>query len=410
MIKSMTGYGRAVETVNGREFTVELRSVNNRYLDCTVKLPRSLSFAEEAVKQAVKASVSRGKVDVYITVKSENADDTKISLNTAVVEGYLAAMRQMVESYGVKDDISVSTLSRMNDVFTVEKPEVDEEQLKADMMGVLDKALAGYDAMRCTEGAALDKDLRSRGETILELVSQVEAGNGQTVIDYRTRLENKLREVLANTAIDESRILTEAAIFADKVAVDEETVRLRSHLSQMEELLANDKYDYTHPQSMPDGSLYYIRRPYRTGQKRSSPFGCLLDILLLPFRLLGALFGFLNVFSAKYSGKTLSGGRDVKNRDEQQMFIDGNLIQAEKELQANRKRGEANPGIIPHTWELRRRDANGNDTLIRAGVAAFRADRTSGELLFSNGSAILRRTPDGKESKVLDAQGVSFIC
>ena len=238
LIKSMTGYGRAVETVNGREFTVELRSVNNRYLDCTVKLPRSLSFAEEAVKQAVKASVSRGKVDVFITVKSENTDDTRISLNAAVVEGYLAAMRQMVETYGVKDDISVSTLSRMNDVFTVEKPEVDEQQLKADLMSVLDKALAGYDAMRCTEGAALDKDLRSRGETILELVSQVEAGNGQTVIDYRTRLENKLKEVLANTNIDESRILTEAAIFADKVAVDEETVRLRSHLQQMNTMLS----------------------------------------------------------------------------------------------------------------------------------------------------------------------------
>ena len=237
MIKSMTGYGRAVETVNGREFTVELRSVNNRYLDCTVKLPRSLSFAEEAVKQAVKASVSRGKVDVFITVKSENTDDTKISLNTAVVEGYLTAMRQMVDAYGIKDDISVSTLSRMNDVFTVEKPEVDEQQLKADLMGVLDKALAGYDAMRCTEGAALDQDLRSRGETILELVAQVEAGNSQTVIDYRTRLYNKLKEVLTNTNIDEGRILTEAAIFADKVAVDEETVRLRSHLQQMNTML-----------------------------------------------------------------------------------------------------------------------------------------------------------------------------
>ena len=238
LIKSMTGYGRAVETVNGREFTVELRSVNNRYLDCTVKMPRSLSFAEEAVKQAVKQAVSRGKVDVFITVKSENTDDTKISLNTVVVEGYLAAMRAMVENYGVKDDISASTLSRMNDVFTVEKPEVDEDQLKADLMSVLEKALAGYDAMRCTEGAALDKDLRSRGETILELVSQVEAGNSQTVIDYRTRLENKLKEVLANTNIDESRILTEAAIFADKVAVDEETVRLRSHLQQMNTMLS----------------------------------------------------------------------------------------------------------------------------------------------------------------------------
>ena len=234
----MTGYGRAVETINGREFTVELRSVNNRYLDCTVKLPRSLSFAEEAVKQAVKQAVSRGKVDVFITVKSENTDDTKISLNAAVVEGYLTAMRQLVTEYGVKDDISVSVLSRMNDVFTVEKPEVDEDQLKADLMSVLDKALAGYNAMRSTEGAALDQDLRSRGETILELVSRVEAGNGQTVIDYRTRLENKLKEVLANTNIDESRILTEAAIFADKVAVDEETVRLRSHLQQMNTMLS----------------------------------------------------------------------------------------------------------------------------------------------------------------------------
>ena len=237
MIKSMTGYGRAVETVNGREFTVELRSVNNRYLDCTVKLPRSVSFAEEAVKQAVKQSVSRGKVDVFITIKSENSDDTKITLNASVLEGYLAAMRQMVSDYGVRDDISVSTVSRLPEVFSVEKPEVDEDALKADLMGVVEKALAGYDAMRRAEGQALDADLRSRGHTILELVARVEAGNGQTVVDYRTRLENKLREVLANTAIDESRILTEAAIFADKVAVDEETVRLRSHLQQMNAML-----------------------------------------------------------------------------------------------------------------------------------------------------------------------------
>ena len=237
LIKSMTGYGRAMETVNGREFTVELRSVNNRYLDCTVKLPRSVSFAEEAVKQAVKQSVSRGKVDVFITIKSENSDDTKITLNASVLEGYLAAMRQMVSDYGVRDDISVSTVSRLPEVFSVEKPEVDEDALKADLMGVVEKVLAGYDAMRRAEGQALDADLRSRGNTILELVAKVEAGNGQTVVDYRTRLENKLREVLANTAIDESRILTEAAIFADKVAVDEETVRLRSHLQQMNAML-----------------------------------------------------------------------------------------------------------------------------------------------------------------------------
>ena len=237
MIKSMTGYGRAVETVNGREFTVELRSVNNRYLDCTVKMPRSVSFAEESVKQAVKQAVSRGKVDVFISIKSENSDDTKISLNASVLEGYLSAMRQMVSEFGVRDDISVSTVSRLPEVFTVEKPEVDEEQLKSDLMSVVAKALEGYNAMRITEGKALDADLRSRGNTILELVSQVEAGNSQTVADYRTRLENKLKEVLANTSIDESRILTEAAIFADKVAVDEETVRLRSHLQQMNTML-----------------------------------------------------------------------------------------------------------------------------------------------------------------------------
>ena len=237
LIKSMTGYGRAVETVNGREFTVELRSVNNRYLDCTVKLPRSLSFGEEAVKQAVKASVSRGKVDVFISVKSENADDTTITLNKAVLEGYLTAMRQMVDEFQVRDDISVSTVSRLPEVFSVEKPQVDEEQLLKDLLSVVDQALAGYDAMRCTEGQALDADLRSRGNTILELVAQVEQGNAQTVVDYRARLEAKLKEVLASTNIDESRILTEAAIFADKVAVDEETVRLRSHLAQMNEML-----------------------------------------------------------------------------------------------------------------------------------------------------------------------------
>ena len=237
MIKSMTGYGRAVETVNGREFTVELRSVNNRYLDCSVRLPRMLSFAEDAVKQAVKASVSRGKVDVFITVRSEAGDEVQVTLNKSVLSSYLNAMHQMVDEFGVKDDISVSAVSRLPEVFIIEKPQVDEEQLMNDLMSVVAKALEGYDAMRCAEGDALDRDLRSRGETILSLVSQVEAGNGKTVSDYRARLEAKIKEVLANTAIDESRILTEAAIFADKVAVDEETVRLRSHLKQMNSML-----------------------------------------------------------------------------------------------------------------------------------------------------------------------------
>ena len=233
----MTGYGRAVETVNGREFTVEIRSVNNRYLDCSVRLPRAVSFAEEAVKQAVKQSVSRAKVDVFISMRSEGAEETQVSLNRGVLEGYLQAMHQMVTDFDVKDDISVSTVSRLPEVFTIERPDVDEEQLQSDLLQVLAQALNSYDAMRTVEGQALDKDLRSRGNTILELVAQVEEGNAQTVVDYRARLEAKLKEILSSTTIDESRILTEAAIFADKVAVDEETVRLRSHLEQMNTML-----------------------------------------------------------------------------------------------------------------------------------------------------------------------------
>ena len=239
LVKSMTGYGRAVQTVNGREFTVEIRSVNNRYLDCSVKLPRMLSFAEDTLKQAVKATISRGKVDVFVTQSSEGASDVKITLNSAMVAGYLEAMNQMAEEFKLREDISVALLSGMPEVFTVDKPQVDEEQLLHDLMGVVNAALDNYDAMRTKEGLALKNDLTNRGNTIRELVSQVEAGNAQTVIDYRTRLYNKLQEVLANTAIDESRILTEAAIFADKVAVDEETVRLRSHLEQMDSMLAS---------------------------------------------------------------------------------------------------------------------------------------------------------------------------
>ena len=237
LIKSMTGYGRSVETRNGREFTVEVRSVNNRYLDCAVRLPRLVAFGEDAVKQAVKNTISRGKVDVFVSVRSEGGEQGTVTLNTALAEGYLAAMRQMAQTFGLENDVKVSDLSRLPEVFTVDKPEVDEEALLADLMAVTNEALAGYDAMRTTEGAALDHDLRSRGARILELVGQVEKQSPKTVSDYRARLEAKLREVLANTAIDESRILTEAAIFADKVAVDEETVRLRSHLNQMNAML-----------------------------------------------------------------------------------------------------------------------------------------------------------------------------
>ena len=238
LIKSMTGYGRAVKTLLGREFTVELRAVNNRYLDCTVKLPRSLTFAEEGVKQRVKAAVARGKVDVLISVGAAAGEPVQVSLNRPVLEGYLQAMNAMVQEYGVHNDISAAALARLPEVFLVEKPKEDEDELLSALLQVMDEALAAFNAMRAAEGAAMEADLQSRGQTILNLVAQVEAGSPQTVADYRARLGAKMQEVLERTAIDESRILQEAAMFADKVAVDEETVRLRSHLSQMQAMLS----------------------------------------------------------------------------------------------------------------------------------------------------------------------------
>ena len=237
MIKSMTGYGRAAVTAGGREITVELRSVNNRYLDCTVKLPRMFSFAEDAVKRRVKEAISRGKVDVYITVTQTESTDVKVQLNRPVLEGYLSAMRTIAAEYGVQDDISVTALARLQDIFLVDRQEEDEEAVQKDILAAVDAALRKHTEMRCREGEAMEADLRSRAATILGLVADVEARSPETVREYRERLAAKMQEVLENTSIDESRILTEAAVFADKIAVDEETVRLRSHFDQFDAML-----------------------------------------------------------------------------------------------------------------------------------------------------------------------------
>ena len=235
----MTGYGRAVETIDGREITAELRSVNNRYLDCTVKMPRLYAFAEDSVKTHVKSAISRGKVDVLIAVNVMEDMQMRISVNHPVLEGYLSAMRSIASDYGVRDDISVTALSRLPDVFVVEKAEEDEEKLTQDILSVVDKALEKFTAMRTTEGAALEADLRGRAATILTLVEKVEQRSPVTLAEYRARLTEKMQEVLQSTTIDEGRILQEAAIYADKIAVDEETVRLRSHLNQLETMLTN---------------------------------------------------------------------------------------------------------------------------------------------------------------------------
>ena len=237
MIKSMTGYGRGEATLSGRTITVEIRSVNNRYLDCAIKMPRIYVFAEDAIKSRVQKSISRGKVDVFVTIGQAGAGDVTISVNKSMADGYYAALCELRDTYGLRDDISVSTLTRFQDVLLVEKTQEDLEAVAADLCAVTDLALADFDAMRTREGARLAEDIRSRGETIGALTAYVEERSPGIVADYRARRAAKMAEGLQNSQIDESRILTEAAIFADKVAVDEETVRLRSHLSQLTHML-----------------------------------------------------------------------------------------------------------------------------------------------------------------------------
>lgn len=226
--------------LHGRPITVEVRSVNNRYLDCTVKLPRIYVFAEDAIKAAVQSHISRGKVDVFITIGPSESGDVSISVNRPVADGYYAALCALRDAYGLKDDISVSLMSRFQDVFLVEKTQEDLEAVSADICSVLELALRDFDAMRLREGEKLGQDVLSRAAAIEGLVSKVEVRSPGIVADYRARLTAKMAEVLQSTQLDESRILTEAAIYADKVAVDEETVRLRSHLSQLRHLLQQE--------------------------------------------------------------------------------------------------------------------------------------------------------------------------
>lgn len=237
MVKSMTGYGRAEDTLNGCTITVELRAVNNRYLDCNVRMPRLYLFAEETIKSRVQNTISRGKVDVFVTLDSTGGEQVQVSVNQPLADGYYAALTQLAERYGLSKDISVSLLSRFPDVLLAEKAEEDVEQRAQDICSVLDRALADFDQMRTREGARLEADVLSRAARIEELVGKVEERSPQTVAEYRAKLEARMNEVLSNTQLDPARILTEAAIFADKVAVDEETVRLRSHIGQLRHML-----------------------------------------------------------------------------------------------------------------------------------------------------------------------------
>lgn len=241
MIKSMTGYGRGEKVFENRTVTLELRAVNNRYLDINVKMPRAYLFAEDALKKRIQDKVGRGKLDVFVTVVNTGDEAVTVTVNEPLAKAYIEALESiyhMGDGVTIKRDYHATDLARFPDVLTVEKAPEDTETIAAQLLETLDVALEDFNGMRAREGARLKEDILNRAQTIEELTALVEERSPQTVAEYRARLEAKMAEVLANTQLDAGRILTEAALFADKVAVDEETVRLHSHLDQLREMLS----------------------------------------------------------------------------------------------------------------------------------------------------------------------------
>ena len=243
MVKSMTGFGRCETEIIGRAITVEIKSVNHRYFEFSCRITRGYSFLEDKLKAFVNARVARGKIDMFVSVGAADDVPCEVAVNHSLVSGYLAAMKEISDTYGVPNDASVVALSRFPDVFTVNKAPVDEEQLTADVLTAADAALNSFVAMRETEGARMKADILSRAETILSIVSEIEERSPQTVREYENRLLERIRQTLENLSVevDEQRILTEVAVFADKVAVAEETVRLRSHFEQLRAFLSLDQ-------------------------------------------------------------------------------------------------------------------------------------------------------------------------
>lgn len=234
---SMTGYGSAKGTVEGQEVTVELKSVNNRFLDCSVRMPRSFLFAEDAVKKAVTAGVTRGKVDVFVSAQASQDSGTVVLVNEGLAREYRDAIARIAESLELENGLTAFSIARLPDVLTVERREIDKDKATAALAEITAKAVEEFNAMREREGEWLRRDMLAKLDTIEKLVSIVEERSPQTVKEYRERLEARLREVLEDRSLDEQRVITEAAIFADRTAVDEETVRLRSHIAQFRTLL-----------------------------------------------------------------------------------------------------------------------------------------------------------------------------
>ncbi|MCQ2514667.1 MAG: YicC family protein [Ruminococcus sp.] len=239
MIKSMTGFGRCENILNGREIMVEIKGVNHRYFEFSCRSTRGYGFVDDKIKSFVNSRVSRGKIDVFVSIGASEEVPSEVTVNHQLVAGYLNAMKEISDKYNIENDVTVVSISRFPDVFTVHKTAEDEEQITADVLSTVEAALNSFIAMRENEGERMKADILSRANKIIDIVSEIEERSPQTVSEYEARLTEKIKQTLADNsiAVDEQRVLTEVAIFADKVAVAEETVRLRSHFEQLSQFL-----------------------------------------------------------------------------------------------------------------------------------------------------------------------------
>lgn len=234
MVRSMTGYGRASAEIDSMIVNVELKSVNHRYFELSSRIPRVYGFLDEKVKSYLKSVITRGKIECYIQIEALQSDDVVVKVNHSLACGYIEALKELANRYDIKNDISASTIARYNDVLAIHKEQADEDKIWSAVKVVLQEAVNSFVKMRETEGEKLKDDILSRANTILNQVEFVEQKSPETVKEYKEKLKFRIQELLGDAKVDEQRLLTEAAIFADKVAVDEETVRLRSHIEQLD--------------------------------------------------------------------------------------------------------------------------------------------------------------------------------
>lgn len=237
MIKSMTGYGKSEQTIDSLNVTVEIKSVNHRYFEFSARVPREYGFLEEKLKKYCNSLITRGKVECYVSVEDLEEREMEVNVNETLAAGYVKALKELSERFGLKDDISAVTLSRYPDVITLHKASEDEERIWNAVKTVAETAVSKFIEMRETEGCKLRVDILSRADYIIECVEFIEGRSPETVREYNEKLKQRMKELLGDAAVDEQRLLNEAAIYADKIAVDEETVRLRSHISQLREFM-----------------------------------------------------------------------------------------------------------------------------------------------------------------------------